>query len=376
MNFGFTEEQEHLRKTVRDVLTECAPMKRVRGVMEDPDTSVDPALWQQMAQLGWLGLSLPEASGGAALSLIEQCIVLEGLGRVLAPTPFLPTVIAADAILQLGNTAQQAEWLPRIAAGEVKASVALTEAGGYAAADISLAATRREDGFTLSGRKLFVPDAVAADLFLVVARTGCEGETGLAAFLVPAGVAGVAVEPMRAMDLLRPLSIVSFESVELPSAARLGGDPDAGGALERVLDRARVMICTESVGAAERCLEESVQYAKERVQFGKPIGVNQAIKHKCADMLLAVESSKSITYYAAWAAEHSEDEAALTASMAKSYVSDAFRSVAAENIQIHGGVGFTWEYDCHLFFKRAKSDESWLGDGTEHRERVARLLNL
>jgi alkylation response protein AidB-like acyl-CoA dehydrogenase len=146
--------------------------------------------------------------------------------------------------------------------------------------------------------------------------------------------------------------------------------------LERVLDRARVMICAESVGAAERCLEESVQYAKERVQFGKPIGVNQAIKHKCADMLLAVESSKSITYYAAWAAEHSEDEAALTASMAKSYVSDAFRSVAAENIQIHGGVGFTWEYDCHLFFKRAKSDESWLGDGTEHRERVARLLNL
>jgi alkylation response protein AidB-like acyl-CoA dehydrogenase len=376
MNFGLTEEQEHLRKTVRDVLAERAPMKRVREIMEDADATHDAALWQQMAELGWLGLAFPEEHGGADLTLIEQCIVLEELGRVLAPTPFLPNAMAAEAILQIGNEAQQAEWLPRIAAGEVKATLALTEERGDAPDALTLTAKRQGEGFVLVGRKLFVPDAAAADLYVVIARTGGEGAKGLAAFLVPAECAGLSVEPMRAMDLLRPLSILDFEDVSVSASALLGANPDGGKALEAVLDRARVMICAESVGAAERCLEESVQYAKERVQFGKPIGVNQAIKHKCADMLFAVESSKSITYYAAWAAESSPDESALTASMAKSFVSDAFRSVSAENIQIHGGVGFTWEYDCHLFFKRAKSDETWLGDGLEHRERVAGLLKL
>jgi len=376
MNFGLSEEQEHLRKTVREVLAEQAPMRRVREVMEDPDATHDAALWRRMAELGWLGLALPAPLGGAALSLVEQCIVLEELGRVLAPTPFLPTAIAADAILRLGSEAQRAAWLPRIAAGEVKATLALTEAGGEELDAVALAARREGEGFALSGEKLFVPDAAAARLFVVVARTDGEGAKGLAAFLVPADTRGVSVEPMRAMDLLRPLSVVRFRDVALPEAALLGDDPDAGPALERVLDRARVMVCAESVGAAGRCLEASVQYARERVQFGKPIGVNQAIQHKCADMLLAVESSRSITYYAAWAAESSEEEAATTASMAKSFVGDAFRDVAAENIQIHGGVGFTWEYDCHLYFKRAKSDESWLGDGVEHRERVARLLKL
>ncbi|MGI9592075.1 MAG: acyl-CoA dehydrogenase family protein [Myxococcota bacterium] len=376
MNFGFTEEQEHLRKTVCDVLADHASMKRVREVMEDPDASHDAALWRQMSELGWLGLAFPEAVGGAELSLIEQCIVLEELGRVLAPTPFLPTAIAADAILQLGSPAQRATWLPRMASGEIKATLALTEEAGDAPEAIELAASRADEGFTLSGRKLFVPDAAAADLLVVVARTGGEGAKGLAALLVPADAPGLLVEPMRAMDLLRPLSVVSFADTPVPKAALLGGESDSAGALEHVLDRARVMLCAESVGAAERCLEASVQYAKERVQFGKPIGVNQAIKHKCADMLFAVESARSITYYAAWAAEHAPDEAATTASMAKSYVSDAFRSAAADNIQIHGGVGFTWEYDCHLYFKRAKSNEAWLGDGIEHRERVARLLKL
>jgi len=376
MNFGFTEDQEHLRKTVRDVLAERAPMKRVREIMEDPAATHDADLWQQMAELGWLGLAFPESSGGAELSLVEQCIVLEELGRVLAPTPYLPTAMAAEAIQQLGNEVQRAEWLPRVASGELKATLELTEESGDAPDAPPLVAHPEGDGFVLSGSKLFVPDAGAADVFVVVARAEGPGAGGLAAFLVPAATPGVSVEPMRSMDLLRPLSTVRFEGVALSASSRLGAEGDASAALERVLDRARVMICAESVGAAERCLEDSVQYASERIQFGRPIGVNQAIKHKCADMLLAVESSKSITYYAAWAAESSEDEAATTASMAKSYVGDAFRGVAGDNIQIHGGVGFTWEYDCHLYFKRAKSDEAWLGDGSEHRERVARLLKL
>ena len=181
---------------------------------------------------------------------------------------------------------------------------------------------------------------------------------------------------MQSMDLLRPLSELVLDDVRVEASGLLGAAALCEEDFERVLDRARVMVAAEMVGGAEKCLEDSVAYAKERVQFGKPIGVNQAIKHKCADMLFQVESAKSITYYAAWSACAGEADAPLAASMAKSFVSDAYRSVTGDNIQIHGGVGFTWEYDCHLYFKRAKSDESWLGGGVEHRERVARLLDL
>jgi alkylation response protein AidB-like acyl-CoA dehydrogenase len=376
MNFGFTEEQELLRKTARDFLAERAPMKRVREVMEGPDTR-DPELWRRMAELGWTGLALPEALGGAGLSLVELCIVLEELGRCLAPVPFLPTVIAAAAILEAGDEAQRAQWLPRIASGELAASLALTEGrGSDAPADLQLAAKRSGGGYELSGSKLFVPDGGDADLFVVVARTGGEGEQGLGLFVVPRDTRGLSCEALRALDPLRPLHRLDFQNAGVPAANLLGGDGDAWPRIERILDRARVMICAEMLGGAEKCLEDSVAYAKERVQFGKPIGVHQAIKHKCADMLFQVESSRSITYYAAWAAREDASDAALAAAMAKAYVSDAYRFVSAENIQIHGGVGFTWEYDCHLYFKRAKCDEVWLGDGTLQRERVARLLEL
>jgi alkylation response protein AidB-like acyl-CoA dehydrogenase len=376
MNFGFTEEQELLRKTARDFLAEHASSKRVREVMEGPETH-DAALWKRLAELGWTGLALPEEHGGAGLSMVELCIVLEELGRSLAPVPFLPTVIAGAAILELGSDAQRASWLPGIAAGDRVATLALTEERGSDEPDaLSLAARRDGDGWRLEGSKLFVPDAGAADLFLVVARTGDEGEKGLGLFAVPGDAEGLGIVPLRSMDLLRPLARVDLSGVRVPAANLLGDAPDAWPAIQRVLDRARVMICAEMVGGAEKCLEDSVQYAKERVQFGKPIGVHQAIKHKCADMLFQVESARSITYYAAWAASEDAEEAPLTAAMAKAYTSDAYRHVSAENIQIHGGVGFTWEYDCHLYFKRAKSDEAWLGDGTRQRERVAALLQV
>jgi len=374
MNFGFTEEQELLRKTARDFLGEHAAMKRVRKVMQDPDIAWDTALWERMAELGWMGLALPEPYGGAGLSLVELCLVLEELGRFLAPVPFLPTVIAATAINEVGDEVQRAEWLPGIARGEVRATLAVTEErGSDEPGDVELAAQRSDDGWEITGRKLFVPDLEAADLVVVVARTGA---AGLGLFVVPSNAPGLSVAPMHSMDLLRPLSTLSFDGVVAGYGALLGAAEDAWPSIERVLDRARVMICAEMVGGADKCLEDSVAYAKERVQFGKPIGVNQAIKHKCADMLFEVESAKSITYYAAWSARENEADASLAASMAKSFVSDAYRHVAGENIQIHGGVGFTWEYDCHLYFKRAKSDESWLGDGADHRERVARLLDL
>jgi alkylation response protein AidB-like acyl-CoA dehydrogenase len=376
MNFGFSEEQELLRKTARDFLAEHAPMKRVREVMEG-ESSYAKEVWAQMAELGWTGLALPESLGGAGLSLIELVLVVEELGRSLTPVPFLPTVIASDAILSVGNGDQKTEWLTRIAAGRAIASLAITEARGTEEpGDVEASASESDGGWRLQGEKLFVPDADVADVLVVVARTGGTGESGLGAFLVPRDTPGVHIEPMRSMDLLRNLHRVRFDGAALPATALLGGDRDAWPRLRPVLDRARVVICAEMVGGAEKCLEDSVQYAKEREQFGKPIGVNQAIKHKCADMLFEVESAKSITYYAAWAACEDEREAPLAASMAKAYVSEAYRHASAENIQIHGGVGFTWEYDCHLFFKRAKSDESWLGDGNLHRERVAQLIDL
>jgi alkylation response protein AidB-like acyl-CoA dehydrogenase len=375
MNFGFTEEQELLRKTARDFLTDHAPIKRVREVMEGAESQA-PEIWTGMAELGWMGLAIPETYGGADLSMIELAIVLEALGRSLAPVPFLPTMIAACALHEVGSESQRREWLPRIAAGEIVATLAITETRGTEEpGDLALAATA-DGGWTLRGSKLFVPDADIADPLVVVARTGGKAEKGLGLFLVPRETEGVKVTPQRSMDRLRNLHQVELDGIRLPEDSLLGGDVDAWPKIQRVLDRARVMICAEMVGGAEKCLEDSVQYAKERIQFGKPIGVNQAIKHKCADMLFRVESAKSITYYAAWAAREDNEEAAVTASMAKSYVSEAYRHVSAENIQIHGGVGFTWEYDCHLYFKRAKSDESWLGDATHHRERVAQLIDL
>jgi alkylation response protein AidB-like acyl-CoA dehydrogenase len=309
--------------------------------------------------------------------MVELAIVLEELGRALTPVPFVPTALAAQALLEAGNAEQQAAWLPRICTGEVTASFALTEGhGSDEPAAVALRAVHAGGGFELEGRKLFVPDAEAADLLVVVARTGGEGEQGLALFAVPRDTPGLRITPLKSMDLLRPLYEVEFERAALPRKALLGGNTDAAPVLRRVLDRGLVMICAESLGGAQKCMEDSVAYAKERVQFGKPIGVNQAIKHKCADMLFEVESARSITYYAAWAAREDHEEAPVAAAMAKAYLGDAYRKVAADNIQIHGGVGFTWEYDCHLYFKRAKSNEVWLGDPVYHRARVASLLEV
>jgi alkylation response protein AidB-like acyl-CoA dehydrogenase len=376
MNFGFNEEQELLRKTARDFLGEHAPMKRVREAMEGSPQALS-GLWKQLAELGWTGLALPERYGGAGLTPVELTIVIEELGRSLAPVPFLPTCLAARAVLELGDESQRGLWLPKICSGAISATLALAEErGSDDPADVALRAVRSSRGFELEGRKLFVPDAAGAGLLVVVARTGGEGEKGLAVFAVPRETPGVSLTPMHSMDLLRPLFQVDFDAAALPESARLGAEREVAPALRRVLDDGMVMVCAEMLGGAQKCLEDSVAYAKERVQFGKPIGVNQAVKHKCADMLFEVESARSITYYAAWAARERNEEAAVAAAMAKAYLSDAYRRVSADNIQIHGGVGFTWEYDCHLYFKRAKSDEVWLGDARYHRERLARLLGV
>ena len=370
MDLSFSEEQELLHRTAREFLAEHATPKRAREVMEGPD-AYSAELWRRIAELGWTGLALPESYGGSGLGLLELVIVAENLGRVLAPVPFLPTAIAAGLLLEAGSQEQCARWLPGIARGAALASLALAgESGSEELEEVQLAARRSAGGWRLDGVKGFVPDAAASDLLVVVAR----GEAGLALFAVPRDTPGVAVEALKSIDRLRPVYAVRFRDAALPAAARLGDGGDAGPRLERALDRARVVTCAEMLGAAEKCLEDAVAYARQRTQFGRPIGAYQAIKHACADMLLDVEASRSITYYAAWAVDGGEAEAPLAAAMAKAYVGEAFRRTAAANIQIHGGAGFTWEADCHLYFKRATSDDLWLGDGRCHRERVARML--
>jgi len=373
VNFAFSEEQELLRTTAREFLAGEAPMTAVRALMDDP-RGYDPALFGKMAELGWLGLLLPEEYGGAGLSLVDEIVVAEELGRALTPSPFFACFQGALAVLYGGTETQKKELLPEVAAGRKILTFAITEEAGSEDPDeLATRAEKRGSGFALIGTKLFVPDGQNADVFVVAARTSGPGEAGISLFLVERGAPGLEVVPLLSLDQTRRIAEVRFES----TPAQLLGSPGSGWATwKTVRDHALVHLAAEALGGAQKVLEDSVKYAKERVQFGKPIGVNQAIKHKCADMLIQVESSKSITYYAAWAVAEGSDEAELAAAMAKAFTADAYRATSAENIQIHGGVGFTWEYDCHLYFKRAKALEVTYGDPADHRERVAQLLKL
>ncbi|MEE9282167.1 MAG: acyl-CoA dehydrogenase family protein [Myxococcota bacterium] len=373
MNFGFSEEQEFLRTTAREFLESECPSTIVRELMEEP-AGYSPELWKKMAELGWTGLLIPEEYGGADLNLVDLIVILEEMGRALLPSPFFGNLLGTLAVLEAGNDTQKKGLLTEVAAGNRILTFAITEeAGTEQASDISTSAEPQGDGYQVSGTKLFVPDAQNADTLVVAARTGGEGEAGISLLLVDRDTTGLAITPLQSMDMTRRIAEVTFDR----TPARLLGALDGGWKTwEKVRSGALVALSAEALGGAQKVLDDSVAYAKERVQFGKPIGVNQAIKHKCADMLIEVESSKSITYYAAWAVAEGIDEAPLAASMAKAYTSDAYRHCSAENIQIHGGVGFTWEYDCHLYFKRAKAIEVTFGDPTEHRERVAQLMNL
>ena len=376
MNFGFSEEQEMLRRSARDFLEKECPMRLVREMMED-ERGHSPGLWQKMVELGWTGWIVPEQYGGVGLSFVDLVLVLEEMGRVVLPGPFLSSaVFATVALLEGGSEAQRERYLPALAGGERIATVALWEPSGRLDADgVTATAAPEGDGYRLSGEKLFVPDALVADLLIVAARRpGSRGEEGVSLFCVETGAAGVARTALRSMDQTRKLAEVALDGVRVEADALLGGEGGGWRLVERIADRGKVALCAESCGGAEKVLELSVAYAKVREQFGRPIGSFQAIQHKCADMMVQVESSKSATYYAAWAVANDVPEAPLAAAMAKAYCSDAFRQVAGEGIQIHGGIGFTWEHDMHIYFKRAKSSEVTFGDATWNREIVAAHL--
>ncbi len=371
MNFAFSEEQEELRRSVRRFLEDKSPMTEVRRLMETTE-GYDPAVWDQMAnQLGLQSLTIPEEYGGAGFGYVELVVVLEEMGAALLCAPYFATVaLGANAILSSGDEAAKKDFLPGIAAGTTIATLALTEDAGLWSTDaVTLAASEDAGGWKLDGHKMFVIDGHNAGLILVAARTG----KGVSLFAVEGGASGLTRTPLATMDQTRKQTRLEFSGTP---ARLVGGEGEAEKVLSRTLDLAAVALAAEQVGGAQRCLDMSVEYAKTRIQFGRPIGSFQAIKHKCADMLLEVESAKSAAYYAGWAAAEDSEELPVVASLAKSYCSEAYFHAAAENIQIHGGIGFTWEHDAHLYFKRAKSSELLLGDPSYHRELLAQRIGI
>jgi alkylation response protein AidB-like acyl-CoA dehydrogenase len=371
MILGITAEQEELRASVRKFLVDRVPITAVRELMEGADGG-DPAVWAMAGQqLGLQGLAIPEEYGGSGFSFAEQAIVLEEFGAALYGGPYLASaVLAANALLRSGDEAAKTAYLPGIASGELIATVAFTEDdGSWEPGATRLTATSSADGWALSGHKSFVLDGHTAGLILVVGRT----DAGLSLFAVPADAAGLRRTALPTLDQTRKLARLEFDAVP---AALVGADGGAEEVLAATLDIAAVAQAAEQLGGAQRALDMAVEYAKVRHQFGRPIGSFQAIKHRCADLLLEVESLRSAVQYAAAAVAEDSAEVPVVAALVKAYASDVYFHVAAENIQIHGGIGFTWEHDAHLYFKRAKASELFLGDATLHRERLATRIGL
>jgi alkylation response protein AidB-like acyl-CoA dehydrogenase len=371
MNFAFSDEQEELRTAVRRFLAEKSPETEVRRLM-DTTEGYDPAVWSQMAdQLGLQSLTIPEEFGGSGFTYVELLVVLEEMGAALLCAPFFSSVaLGANALLTSGDDDAKKSYLPGIASGETIATLAITEDNGkWDFGGIELAATKSGDGWVLDGHKMFVIDGHVANLIIVAARTGA----GVTLFAVAGDAAGLTRTPLPTMDQTRKQARLEFSGTP---AMMIGTEGGAEPGLSKTLDLAAVALAAEQVGGAQHVLDASVEYAKTRIQFGRPIGSFQAIKHKCADMLLEVESAKSAAYYAAWAAAEDSDELPVVASLAKSYCSEAYFHSAAENIQIHGGIGFTWEHPAHLYFKRAKSSELLLGDPSYHRELLAQRIGI
>jgi alkylation response protein AidB-like acyl-CoA dehydrogenase len=366
MDFSFTPDQTLLKNSARAFLDEHCKPATVRLLWDDPRGESE-GMWKEMAQLGWLGLSLPEAHGGSGLGMVESALLLEELGRAAYPGPYWPTMLAATVIAEAGSDDQKKRWLGAIGGGEARAALALLDADlDWNPEAIATRADTARGGWQLTGLKRYVAWSHVASVLLVPARTA----EGLALFLVDPSAAGLSVSPIQSMDPGTRLAHMTFDRVPVGAGDLLGTPGTAGPALVRLLCRGAVGAAAEMLGAARRCLDMAVGYAKVREQFGQPIGSFQAIRHKCSDMLLETENSHSAVYYAAWALDAGAEDGQTAASIAKSYVGDASRKVCGEAIQVHGGIGFTWEYDLHMYFKRAKALEVQYGDAEYHRELI------
>jgi len=377
MDFDLGKEQVMLKRSARDFLKKECPKDLVREMMEDKK-GFPSGLWQKMVDLGWQGLVIPEEYDGIGSSFLDLVVLLEEMGRALVPGPFIPTVVyAGRMILAAGTDEQKKQFLPAIANGEMIMTLAMLESnGGFEPADMSVTATASGEEFVIKGTKLFVPDAHVADYLICVARTkaGADQE-GISLFLVDAKAEGVQVEVLNTMTGEKSCEVV-FDNVTVPAGSLLGTLDEGWPIIQNMLDEAVIAESAWMMGGARWTLEESTDYAKDRVQFGVPIGTFQAIQHKLADVAVDVEGATSIVYYAAWTVDENDPGKTLAASAAKAWCSDSYTKAAMEGIQVHGGMGFTWEHDMHLYLKRAKSSEVTFGDGNYHRERMAGLLEV
>jgi alkylation response protein AidB-like acyl-CoA dehydrogenase len=374
IDFGLSEDQEALQRAAREFLAQECPPALVRDTAKSDD-GVPRDLYRKMAELGWMGLLIPEKQGGLGLGTLDLALVLEELGRVAAPGPFLATQLVIAGLLHAGTPAQRANWLPRFLTGEAFATlVHLEEADRHEPEGIQAKARKTREGYVLTGTKLFVPEAQGANVFLVAARSKAgNGPTGVSLFLIERGTKGVRVKPQQHVDLTRRFGEVAFRDVVVPKTGRVGVEGQGWPVLARLLDLAAIGIAADSLGGAQEVLRMAVEYSKVREQFGRKIGSFQAMKHIAAEMVADVEPARSLVWYAAYAHDHRPREAARAAAMAKASLGDVYSRTARRSVEMHGGIGFTWEFDLQLWFKRAHVNEVAFGDPAFHRERVAQL---
>lgn len=374
MDLGLNETQQMLKNSAREFLQAECPDTYVRA-MEEDERGYTTEMWQKIAEQGWLGLIFPEQYGGVGLSFLDLSVLLEETGRALLPGPLFSTIVMGGmAIMDAGSEAQKQELLPQIGEGQLIVTLALTEPSArWDAAGVETTATQSGEGWTLNGTKLFVPNAHVADTYVVAARTG-EGERDITLFLVPSDAAGVSQTLLKTIASDRQSEVV-LDNVSLPASAALGGVNKGWDTIEKALAWGAVGKCAEMVGGAEQVLDMTVEYAKQRTQFGRPIGSFQAIQHHCANMATDVEGSRYITYQAAWLLSEGE-AASQEVAMAKAWVSDAYRRICALGHQCHGAIGFTKEHNMQLYSRRAKAAELAFGDTDYHLETVADGIGL
>ncbi|MHB1421219.1 MAG: acyl-CoA dehydrogenase family protein [Bacillota bacterium] len=374
-NFALNEEQEMLRKTVRSFLEDNCSTEFVRTMLDDSN-GYSPKMWLEMAELGWLGLNIPEEYNGMGMSMVDLEVVMEQMGRAILPAPFLETVIASEALILGGNEVQKQLYLPRIASGELIATLAIDEPEGYwTAGSINAKAVQESDGLRVTGSKMFVPYAQSAGIIICAVRTaeGKCAKEGITLVILDPKAEGVSIIPLNAMDEAYRLCEVKLDGVKIPTCSVLGEAGKGWPILDKVMQKAAVLAAAEAVGGTEKALEMIVQYSKERIAFDKPIGSYQAIKHRCADIFVDMESTRGSVMYAAWAQQNGAADAETSASAAKANASDIYVNAAQKILQSFGGIGFTWEHDIHLFLKRARRLEMAYGDAGLHREKIASL---
>jgi alkylation response protein AidB-like acyl-CoA dehydrogenase len=365
MNFDFTDDQHQIKRTAREFLAARYKPETIRELAESETGFTDEG-WQEMAELGWHGIAIPEEHGGQGLGIVDLVVILEEMGYALAPGPFFSNAVTGYALSQAASDEVRAELLPAMASGERRATLAWLDAGSRNPGDFRMEPRKANGGVVLEGEKVLVPDAASAAWLVIPCADGSR-------HVVETDADGVTIEPAASIDSTRKLYSVKLAGVEVPASRSFAPDPPA---VIAAVSGYVTALAAESVGVAQRTMEMAVEYARERKQFGRAIGSYQAVSHRCAEMLLETEGARSLTYYAAWACDNEPDTAPLAAAMAKAYASDAGFRVPASALQVHGGIGFTWEHDLHLWLKRGKANAATFGDARFHRDVVAALTGL